>query len=205
MILQTAFDLQDDQKISGPEWLNADMFDIAATLPRDATKAQMRAMLQNLIADRFHMAWRRETQSLPAYALIAAKGRMRLPAPKDPASKPSHKDMGRPGSRTVTCGNCTVGEFVKMLGHPDGRFIFDKTGLVGSYDFALTYEPIYDCKHCELGGPLGVPAPPPPPPDQAPPVLSVALDQQLGLKLEKKQRPVDVIVIDHIDRVPIPN
>ncbi len=41
--------------------------------------------------------------------------------------------------------------------------------------------------------------------EQAPPVLSVALDKQLGLKLEKKQRPVDVIVIDRIDRAPVPN
>ena len=91
-----------------------------------------------------------------------------------------------------------------MLGHPEGRLIFDETGLTGTWDFALTWEPEYGvCKGCEMGG-TGASAPPPPL-TEAPPVLPVALSQQLGLKLEKKQRPVDVIVIDHIDRVPVSN
>ncbi|MGD1070482.1 MAG: TIGR03435 family protein [Bryobacteraceae bacterium] len=207
MVLQSAFDLRDNQKINAPDWLNIDMFDIAATLPRNATKDQMRIMLQNLLAERFHMAWHREKQDLPAYVMIAAKGGVRLAAPKDAASKPSRKEENTlPGTRTINCGNCTVGEFVKMLGHPEGRFVFDETGLTGTYDFALTWEPVYACKSCTSGGPDGASPPPPAPPlDQAPPVLSVALDQQLGLKLEKKQRPVDVIVIDRIDRVPVPN
>ncbi len=206
MVLQRAFDLQDTQKINGPDWLNIDMFDIAATLPRSATKEQMRIMLQNLLAERFHMTWHREKQDLPAYVLTAAKGRVRLAAPKDAASNPSHQENTLPGIRTITCGNCTVGEFVKLLGHPEGRFIFDETGLTGTYDFALTYEPAYGpCRGCTVGG-SGASAPPPPPsPDVAPPILSVALDQQLGLKLEQKKRPVDVIVIDRIDRAPIPN
>jgi uncharacterized protein (TIGR03435 family) len=95
---------------------------------------------------------------------------------------------------------------VKLLGHPEGRFIFDETGLTGTYDFALAYEPLYACTSCTSGGPGGTARPPAPPPlDQAPPVLSVALTQQLGLKLEKKQRPVDVIVVDRINRAPTPN
>jgi uncharacterized protein (TIGR03435 family) len=206
MILRTAFDLQDTQKINGPEWLNIDMFDIAATLPQSATKDEMRIMLQNLLAERFHMTWHREKQNLPAYVLTTAKGRLRLPAPKDTASRPSPKENTLSGIRTVTCENCTVGEFVKKLGRPDGLFVFDETGLTGAYEFALTYEPVYACKSCTVGGTDGAAPPPaPPPPDQAPPVISVALDQQLGLKLDKKQRPVDVIVIDLIDRVPTPN
>jgi uncharacterized protein (TIGR03435 family) len=206
MILNTAFDLQSSQRISGPEWINIDMFDIAATLPPDATKDQTRIMLQNLLAERFHMAWRREKQNLPAYVLIAAKGGRRIPTPKDAAAKPSPKENTLPGIRTITCGNCTVVEFVKLLGHPEGRFIFDETGLTGTYDFALTYEPLYACTSCTSGGPVGTAPPPaPPPPSEAPPVLSVALRQQLGLKLEKRQRLVDVIVIDHIERVPVTN
>jgi uncharacterized protein (TIGR03435 family) len=204
MVLQSAFDLQDTQKISGPNWLNIDMFDIAATLPRGASKDQMRIMLQNLLAERFHMAWHREKQDLPAYVMIAAKGRVRPAAPRNAASKPSHKERTLPGIRAITCSNCTVGEFAEMLGHPEGRLVYDETGLTGTYDFALTYEPAYACRDCTSGGPGGA-SPPPPPPDQGPPILSVALDQQLGLKLEKKQRPAEVFVIDRIDRVPVPN
>jgi uncharacterized protein (TIGR03435 family) len=130
----------------------------------------------------------------------------RVPAQKNAASNPSRKEKSVPGIRSLTCDNCTVGQFVKMLGYPEGRLVFDETGLTGTYDFALTYEPVYGvCKGCTVGGPDASAPPPPPPPDEAPPILSVALDQQLGLKLEQKQRPVDVIVIDRIDRVPVPN
>jgi uncharacterized protein (TIGR03435 family) len=205
LILRNAFDLQDSQKINGPEWLNIDMFDIAAKLPADATKDQMRTMLQNLVAERFHLVWHREKQDQPAW-ILTVKGRARLPVPKEPASNPSLAEWALPGTRTITCGNCSIGEFVKMLGHPEGRFVFDETGLTGAYDFALTYEPLYACKNCTVGGPGdAAPPPPPPTPDQAPPILSVALDQQLGLKLEKKQMPVDVLVIDRIDRIPAAN
>jgi len=205
MVLQCAFDLQDTQKIDGPNWLNIDMFDIAATLPRSATKDQMRIMLQNLLVERFHLAWHREKQDLPGYVMVTAKGRLQLAATKDAAAKPSHTDKVLPGIRTITCSNCTVDEFVGVVGHPEGRFLYNETGLTGTYDFALTYEPIYACRDCTLGGPGGASPPPPPPPDQAPPILSIALDQQLGLKLERKKRPVDVFVIDRIDRVPISN
>jgi uncharacterized protein (TIGR03435 family) len=206
MVLKTAFDLQDTQKITGPDWLNIDMFDIAATLPPGATKEQMRTMLLNLLAERFHMASHREKQELPSYVLIAAKGGVPLPAPKNAGSNPSHKERSAPGIRSLTCDNCTVGQFVKMLGHPEGRLVFDETGVTGTYDFALTYEPDYGvCKGCTIGGAGASDPPAPPPPNEAPPVLSVALDQQLGLKLEKKKRPVDVIVIDRIERIPVPN
>jgi uncharacterized protein (TIGR03435 family) len=162
LILRSAFDIQESQRINGPDWLNIDMFDVAAKLPADATKDQMRTMLQNLLAERFHMVWHREKQDLPAWALTV-KGRARLPAPREPASNPSHNERTLPGIRTITCGNCTVGEFVKMLGNPEGRFVFDETGLTGAYDFALTYEPFYACKSCTVGGP-GEAAPPPLPP-----------------------------------------
>ncbi|MCU1328270.1 MAG: hypothetical protein JWN34_3640, partial [Bryobacterales bacterium] len=204
MVFKTAFDLQDTQKVSGPDWLNIDMFDIAAKLPPGATQSQLRTMLQNLLAERFHMAWHREKQSLPAYVLTAGKGRIRLPVSRSAASSPAHTDKSGPGFRRITCDTCTVGQFVKLLGHPDDRLVFDETNLTGVYDFALTWEPGYGiCKGCTVGG-TGAPSPPPPP-DEAPPILSVALDQQLGLRLERQQRPVDVIVIDHIDRIPVSN
>ncbi len=206
MVLQMAFDLQEGQKITGPEWLNVDMFDVTAALSPNSSKEQMRIMLRNLLAERFHMAWHSEKQELPAYAIVVQKGGARLAAPKDASANSSHKENTLPGVRTITCANCTIGEFVKMLGHPDGRFVTDETGITGTYDFALTYEPVYACTKCTLAGPGDVAtAPAPPPLDQAPPVLAVALEQQLGLKLERKQQPMDVVVIDRIDRNPVPN
>jgi uncharacterized protein (TIGR03435 family) len=206
LILRETFGLTDSQEVIGPDWMNIDMFDIEARLPPGTTKAAQQTMLQNLLAERFHMVWHREQRTLPAYILLAPKGKHRLPGPHNPAATPTHKDRATPGARTLTCDNCTVKEFIRWLGKPEGRLVFDETGLTGNYDFALTWEPNYGvCKGCTVGGGgLGAP-PPPPPPDQAPPVLSVAIDQQLGLKLERRPRPVDVLVLDHIDRTPSAN
>jgi uncharacterized protein (TIGR03435 family) len=206
LILRKTFDLSDNQEVIGPDWMNIDMFDIEARLPPGATKDQQQAMLQKLLAERFHMVWHHEQRTLPAYILLAPKGKHRLPSPNNPSASPSHKDHAAPGTRTLTCDNCTVKEFVRWLGKPEGHPVFDETGLTGNYDFSLTWEPNYGvCKGCTVGG-AGIGAPPPPPPtDQAPPILSVAIDQQLGLRLERRPRSVDVLVLDHVDRTPSAN
>ncbi len=203
MVLNEAFNVSENQKVDGPDWLHDDMFDIVARLAPGATRDQMRAMLRNLLEERFHMAWHREKQDLPAYSLVRARGRVRLAVPRNPAGEPTHREKSHPGIRSISCDNCTVGQFVKALGYPEGRTVFDETGLGGAYDFSLTYEPDYGvCKGCVVGG-AGASAPPPPPlAEEAPPILSVALEEQLGLKLEKRKQPVDVLVIERIDRLP---
>jgi len=93
MVLRSAFDLQDYQKLNGPEWLNIDMFDIAAKLTGSATKDQMRVMLQEPHRGAIsHGRAPRETGSA-AYVMIAAKGGVRLVAPKDAASKTSRREI----------------------------------------------------------------------------------------------------------------
>jgi uncharacterized protein (TIGR03435 family) len=136
--------------------------DIEARLPAAATKDQMRTMLQNLLAERFHRAWHRERQDLPAAVLTVANGRMRLPVARD--VKPTQSERNAPGFRHLSCSGCSIGQFVKMLGRPEGRIVFDETGLTGTYDFELTYEPVFGvCRGCTVGG-SDTSVPPPPPP-----------------------------------------
>jgi uncharacterized protein (TIGR03435 family) len=98
--------------------------------------------------------------------------------------------------------------FVSMLGNPGGRVVFDETRLTGAYDFTLVFEPEQSkCKDCVVGGGDGALPPPPAPATSidSPPILTIAVEQQLGLKLERKNMPVDMVVIDHVERTPSGN
>ena len=109
----------------------------------------------------------------------------------------------------------TLSDFADGLANQLGSPVVDKTGITGTYDFVLNFAP-------EPGqGPAGFGPPPPPPPGggiggdgglkapdaqplDAPPILT-AVQEQLGLKLEKKKGPVDILVIDHIEKTPTEN
>ena len=98
-----------------------------------------------------------------------------------------------------------------MLANQLGRPVIDKTSLTGEYDYTLEFSP-----EGLSSGPLGGILPPPPPPgagappagnlsDQEPPSLLTAVQEQLGLKLEAKKGPLDLLVIDHADKTPVEN
>jgi uncharacterized protein (TIGR03435 family) len=207
LILTDAFDVESYQ-ISGPNWINMDMFDISAKVPPGTTKEQMRVMLQRLVADRFAMTVHREKQDMPAYILTVGKGgpKMKASDAAPDAGKPVQGAKSSPGVSRITCNSCTIARFIEVLNGP-GKPITDATGLTGKYDFALTFEPEYGkCKDCVVGGGDGGPLPPPAaPPMGTTPILTVAIQQQLGLKLEQKKMPVDVVVIDHIEKTPTEN
>ncbi len=191
LILIRAFD-RESYQILGPDWLNMDMFDIVAKLPPDSTEDQFRMMLQNLLRERFGMVAHREKRDLPVYVLTAGKGGVRI------------SPLGR--TPNLTCKQCTLGQFVEKLGNPGGRPVFDRTGLDGVYDFALSFEPDFGvCRRCVTSGD----GPPPPSANaisvDTPPVLTAAVEQQLGLKLVAQKMPVDVVVIDRIEKNPAGN
>jgi uncharacterized protein (TIGR03435 family) len=93
-ILMNAYDVKNFQ-IVGPGWLDTERFDITATMPPDTTKEQFRAMLQNLLAERFKMTVHRETKELPMYSLVVAKGGPKM---KEAAEVPAPKDDGDAGA-----------------------------------------------------------------------------------------------------------
>jgi uncharacterized protein (TIGR03435 family) len=241
-LLIEAFQVKSYQ-ITGPEWMNSDLFDIAAKVPEGATKEQTRVMLQNLLAERFKMTFHREQKEMATYVLTVGKNGSKLkvsdPEPsKDPSAEPARpplmargprnmgKDgfmelpMGRTGSSIqmqqskakLTCVTCPISRLSEMLEQQMNKPITDATGLTGKYDFTLIFEPLsraimpgMAAMVARAGGP---PAEAPPPPaaleDTAPPLLS-AIQDQLGLKLEPKKAPVNIIVIDHMEKIPTEN
>jgi uncharacterized protein (TIGR03435 family) len=220
-LVMRAYDVKIDQ-ISGPAWIMDNMgpnlYQVDATMPAGATKAQYQLMMQKLLDERFHLAMHRETRNFLAYELVVAKDGPKL---KVSAPHPSGPDMTTSlghGMVRVTAQEKPVSELVAAMGAliansqgvsladfaaPKARVI-DKTGLTGTYDFTLEF----NCDGCrgmaanaQLDSPSAIE-----PASSGLPTIFVALEKQLGLKLVKtKGVPLDVIVIDRVDKIPIEN
>ena len=201
--------INQNQVIGEPSWSTTDGFDIEAKVaPADVptlarmTFEQRHTMFQQILIDRFKMAAHHETRELPIYILTVAKGRSKLKpsAPDDPASTTPRRRglMGRPGGITATDAQLSM--LIPLLARQLGRPIIDKTGLTGNYDYTLEYTNDRGTLPPPAGGPPAAPPSAPPPPEQSGPDIFTAIQEQLGLKLESSKGPVEVIVIDHIEK-----
>jgi bla regulator protein blaR1 len=206
MMIREGFSTEDDHIMGEPSWVKSSRFDIEAKVaPEDAPKLknmkspERRAMLVQLMVDRFGLKYHRETRDLPVYELVIAKGGVRMqPAKEQDPAKARHMLMfGGPGKIESTA--MKVEPLAHVLSRQLGRTVVDKTGLTGEYDFTLNWTP--DPTEPGMGPPGGAP------PDASGnsndntggPTLFTALEEQLGLKLESAKGPEEVIVIDHIE------
>jgi uncharacterized protein (TIGR03435 family) len=191
-----AFGLHPDQIAGGPDWIGSDRFDITAEpegtgMPNDK---QWRSMLGKLLADRYKLAFHREKKELSVYALTVLKAGHKLTKNEtDPGGLPAlfFRALG-----VFPVRNATMGDFAgTMQAIVLDRPVVDQTALPGRYDFTLTWTP----DETQFGG-RGGQAPPPTDPTTAPPGLFTAIQEQLGLKLESTKLPVDVLVIDRLEK-----
>jgi uncharacterized protein (TIGR03435 family) len=187
MLLQAAYDLS-AARITGPEWLNSDRFDLAGKSPQGVPDGELMPMLQALLRDRFRIAVHRATKKMPVYEMIAAKGGVKMGA-FDPA-RPPVAPRNRGGA--VIIGTGTMPELAKMLAAPAGRTVLDRTALVGRYSYVLTFMPL----SAQAPGSAS---------DTAPPDFFAAVQQQLGLKLRARKDPVEILIVDHAERIPSEN
>jgi uncharacterized protein (TIGR03435 family) len=185
--LEWAYDLK-DYEISGPDWINQEeRFDIIAKASGPATNDQMRPMLQTLLLERLKMKVHRETRVLPVYLLLPGKG----PAKVKPASADGDATLGG-SANGVFFHNQPISRFTFMLTRRMDRPVLDKTGLTGVFDYTI-----------DLSG-LGFNGQPPQDPTAGPSIFT-AVQDNLGLRLEAQRAPIDVLVIDQVDRIPIEN
>ena len=169
-------------QFSGPDWIGTEGYDFTAKAKSPATRTQLRQMLQALLEDRFKMTSHRETRELPAYSLVVAEGGPKLGGPKEQeAFKAAFagKSPFKPGISAMYTNKDLPG-FAEYLGKPLDRPVLDKTGIEGRYWFQLEWE----------GGPesVGLES------------LLTALPEQLGLELEENRGPLEVVVIDQVER-----
>jgi len=203
-LLTEAFQINGDQLAGEPSWSTSALWAIDAKVVGEdvpllakLTLAQRLGMYQQILTDRFGLKYHHEQRDRPAYALVVAKGGPRLTASNAETVAQATEHPGRPGNlqmgRGAISGEGTTMHFLAiMLSRQLGRTVVDQTGLTGRYDFKLTWTP----------EDAAVPAPQPADSaaDLAGPSLFAAIPEQLGLKLESIKGPVDVLVIDHVEK-----
>jgi uncharacterized protein (TIGR03435 family) len=181
-LLRIAYGLQDYQISGGPGWIDSAGFDIqarAAASTSEPTREQVREMIQALLADRFHLVVHRETRQLPIYALVVGKGGPRLQA--------ADTDVGPPKSMLgqMVVRRMSMTTLGNILAFDLKRPVRDETGLNGEFAFKLEWTP-------GLGESDAGPS--------SRPSLFTAVQEQLGLKLESTKGPIEVLVIDHVEK-----
>ncbi len=173
----------DSNRISGKlNWLSSEYYDVTAKPEGDGglTSEQLRPLLQRLLEQRFGLAVHRQIKDVQGYALVVTKGGPRLQASQ---GAPAHFYILANGLR---CQNASIGTLAGMLSQPAGRPVVDATGITGNYDITLEYAP-------EAAA------------DSSLPSIFTALQEQLGLKLVPQKVPYEMLVIDHLERVPTEN
>jgi uncharacterized protein (TIGR03435 family) len=210
-----AYSLQGYQLVGGPAWIRSDSYDLVAKMEgnpaqiapgagTDPAQLAMRALLE----ERFKLKTHREVREMDVYALVMAKSggapgpslkptaqdcaaaaadaqRRGTPAPAAGSNAPFCGIQGGPGR--IRFGGLPAAALPQAFSNYVERMIVDRTGLTGSWDFVLTFS-------VEGRGPDA------PPPDPNAPGLFTAIQEQLGLKLEPAKGPVEVLVIDSIER-----
>ena len=195
-------------QVSGPDWLDSVRFDVVARIPPNTPSAQVALMLQNLLAERFKVTAHREQKVMPVYAMVVGKNGPKLkPVEGEPGGgmRMSISPRGRQMSGPTTM-NALAGGLSQMLDRP----VVDLTDLRGTYEIDLEWVP----DEREGGGmmakmkamaeaastdPKGDPL--------GPNGLSLfgALQEKLGLRMEARKSPVDIVVVDSARQVPTEN
>lgn len=204
-----------DRQIEGPDWLGSERFDVKAKFPEGATKDDVPAMLQALLAERFKLAYHKSTRVTPVYALVPGKGGPKLKT-ADIAGN-MRMTMGPKGIHMT--GKVTLFQLSDALSNFTDRLVVDMTELKGIYDIDLEFKP--EGRGPDLPGPLkmgppgggpGGAGPSPGPAEAGQPhddtdaasLFTVVLEK-LGLKMDPRKAPVDLYVIDHADKAPSEN
>ena len=202
----------DDQLQKGPDWTNSERFDIDAKLADAEAVAlqklapaerfdQYRLMVQSLLADRFKLKVSTREKVLPVFAMVVAKDGPKLTATE---SGTRHMPWLWGGSRGDLMGERVDGVSLPA-GFPadadaGGRVVVDETGLKGNYDFTLNWTPMGSASGASAESNANAQGAAGHGPDATGPSLLTALTEQLGLRLEPRKAPVEVLVIDHVER-----
>jgi uncharacterized protein (TIGR03435 family) len=187
-LIMLAWDVKSYQISGGPKWLDGDRFDITARMEESEAKAprgkeadaRIRMALQALLADRFQLRTHADSKPLSAYTLVLAKNGFKLKPVEN-----THGSSNNWGRGTLTAKGSSLAEFASALSSQMDRPVVDRTGIGGVYDFTLQWSPGDDPDATDSA---------------AGPSLFTVIQEALGLKLEGKKVPVQVIVVDSVEK-----
>ena len=224
-LIRQAYAVQRTQIVGPPDWTETARYDITAKAEGDIPRAgpgappgPLNFMLQDLLQDRFKLRVHRETREMPIYAVMLARSDRRFgvglrastvdcaavmrgrggrvgppPGPPPPGERPLCGMRIAPNQ--LLAGGVPLAQLTQMLSQFTQRIVIDRTELEGNFDIELTFTP-----ERLPQGPPPPGAPPLPSIDPNGPSLFTAVQEQLGLRLESERAPVEVLVIDHVER-----
>jgi uncharacterized protein (TIGR03435 family) len=197
LMLAVAYRVKADMIVGGPDWMNTDRFDMNARAPRPSTSEELRAMLRDLLAERFKLKIHRETKEMPVYALVVEKDEPKLkPHEAQNAGEPwIDIAIERMLHAKLSAKMVTMDYFAFRLAQMMDRPVIDQTKLKGNFDFELAYT--RDLPPNIQEGALfnGQPI------DTSGPNIFAAIRQQLGLELKAQKGPAEIIVIDSAEKL----
>ena len=177
-LIREAYGLRIYPPLRGPDALSTDRYDVIAKVAPAASKEQRMLMLQTLLAERFKLVVHRETQELPVYTLVAGRNGPKLREVQDDGS-PAEVDSG--GGHQIRARHISMKQLAAALQGFIGDTVVDASGLTGLFDLNLDFN--VDESTTSEG-----------------PTVFEAVQRQLGLKLESRKGPVEVVVIDHVEK-----
>ena len=192
-LIRQAYGIEDNQIAGAPPWLTSDRYDIEAKVDASDTSAlktlnreQRNQMVQPLIEDRFKLKFHYETRELPIYTLIVTKtgSKMKEIQPTISPEGVKHPGTAGWGDDEIKSSGIAIDQLAHILTQQLKRTVVNKTGLTGNYDFTLKWTPEDSHSRTDTSGPS----------------IFTAIQEQLGLKLEAGKGPIQVLVIDHIER-----
>jgi uncharacterized protein (TIGR03435 family) len=184
-MLRNAYGIQEFQIAGGPGWVGVDRFDIEGTMAPGSKPADWQPMLQTLLAERFKLAFHRESRQASIYSLVVAKSGHKL-TPGDRAKCPNVTGCGFNASPTQIVGeSVSMSQLAARLSRSIGIPVEDNTGLTGLFDLKLEWT--VEDQFVGRGA-------------SASPTIFPAIQEQLGLRLESTRGPVETLVIDRVER-----
>jgi len=181
-LIQWAYNIRRDQIVS-PPWTRGEFYDIAAKTSAPSTEDQIRVMLQSLLAERFQLAYHRESRMLSVYQMVVAKSGSKLVESKSgEGSNPRTTRISYPLPHTSMAELALKLQELGAVSLP----VVDRTGLTGYFDITLTFPEGSRPTDRPGGG------------NEAD-IFSI-LEKQLGLKLEEKKSATEVLVVDRAER-----
>jgi len=186
-LIAQAYRVQDYQ-VSGPDWMTTELYDVIATMPPATDADDVLLMLQRLLAERFRLTLHRETKELPVYGLIPGKNGPKL---KQVDRSFSGGGLNSPGHLILPSVN--MEGLATILSRRMDRPVLDMTGMRGYFEVSLEWTPD------------GYRITPPVDGASAGTSIFTAIQEQSGLKLEARKAPIEMIIVDHVEKVPAGN
>ena len=180
-LIGDAYSVRDFQISGGPGWLDVDRFSIDAVAESKSTQKELAAMMQALLGERFQLVLRRETRPFSGYGMAPAKGGLKI-QPVEGEGSSMNTNNGK-----LRATHATMDRLAEWVARQSGRPVVNETGVTGAFDFTLEWVPERRMRTDAGDAPSG-------------PTLFTALTEQLGVRLESKKVPVEVLVVERAEK-----